>query len=96
MKNVNLQIECMKKLGIPETYIQETIKKHGNDKSILLTKLIECEEKYSDVGKPDKDEIRFNNYKGSLNKNCEYFDRNKLDCRLGKESCNCEHFIDFD
>lgn len=50
MKSINKQILCMRKLNVPEKMIQDVLKKHKNER-VLLTKLIECEEKYSSIGK---------------------------------------------
>lgn len=94
MQKIELQLECMRKLHIPEKYIQNILS-HSTDIKNLMIKLIKCEEQYSDIGKMDNDEINFNNYKGSLNKFCDYLDKDKLVCRLKKLDCiNCDSYFE--
>jgi hypothetical protein len=95
MEKIKIQIECMRKLDVPEQKIQNVLTKYYGRK-VLINKLIECEDLFGDVGKSNIEELRFNNYKGEYNKFCDYFDRDFLECRLKKRDCiNCDSYFNF-
>ncbi len=83
MKGIDLQIKCMKKLGITEKTIEKFVNSYtGND---LVKDLVILEEKFT------KKEVI-----NKQVKDCAYWNIDNQECGIDMGECTCTSFLDFD